>query len=44
MLNAETDAVNYYNTSRSIMSQAKFNLRSRASNSAANCQVVLNSS
>ena len=23
---SETDAVNYYNTSRSIMSQAKFNL------------------
>ena len=30
---SEADAVNYYNTSRSIMGQAKFNLRSWASNS-----------
>ena len=30
---SEADAVNYYNTSRSIMGQAKFNLQSWASNS-----------
>ena len=32
---SETDSVNYYNTSRSIKSQTKLNLRSWASNSAA---------
>ena len=30
---SEADAVNYYNTSRSIMGQAKFNLQTWASNS-----------
>ena len=31
--NSESDAVNYYNKSRSILRKAKFNLRSWASNS-----------